>query len=226
MNFLDTALTLLGNNYSAFAHLHRFGILQLFSLCHTSVFKGPLILFHRSWPVSGKFSDDRHRSLYEMLLQVQTDLIKQVRPGISLDQLFRIMSSHLVKGLEELSIIKPGLGSKSKSDVALRFCPHHVGHHLGMDVHDTQSIDRNDPLQPGMCVTVEPGIYIRNVASQRDILTPAGKEFIGIAMRIEDDVLVTPDGQNVLSGSCPKSLSDIERWGQTSEKGSNLRDRF
>lgn len=167
----------------------------------------------RTWPVSGKFVDDRHKSLYEMLLQVQIDLIKQVRPGISLDHLFRIMSSHLVKGLEELGIIKPGLGSRSKSDIALRFCPHHVSHHLGMDVHDTPSIERNDPLQPGMIVTIEPGIYIRNVPSQREILTPAGKEFIGIAMRIEDDVLVTNDGQNVLSGSCPKHIEDIERWG-------------
>jgi Xaa-Pro aminopeptidase len=166
----------------------------------------------RTWPVSGKFTDDRHRSLYEMLLQLQMNLIKDVRPGISLDQLFRIMSVQLVKGLEELSIIKPGLGNKSKSDVALRFCPHHVGHHLGMDVHDTPSVSRSDPLEPGMIITIEPGIYIRNSASQKEILTKAGKEFMGIGMRIEDDVLITDNGQNVLSGSCPKHIEDIERW--------------
>lgn len=172
----------------------------------------------RTWPLSGKFSDDRHRSLYEMLLQVQMNLIKEVRPGISLDQLFRIMSVHLVRGLEELGIIKPGLGSKSKSDIALRFCPHHLGHYLGMDVHDTSTVERRDPLQPGMIVTIEPGLYIANFASQKDLLTKAGKEFIGIAMRIEDDVLVTNDGQNVLSASCPKYIEDIERWSTFSSR--------
>jgi Xaa-Pro aminopeptidase len=169
----------------------------------------------RTWPISGKFNDDRHKSLYEMMLEVQTELIKETGPGVTLDQLFRIMSTHLVKGLENLGIIKTGLANtnSASSDVALRFCPHHVGHHLGMDVHDVPTVERNEPLQPGMVITIEPGVYIRNVASQRDLLTKVGKEFIGIGIRIEDDVLVTTDGQSVLSASCPKSIEDIERWG-------------
>jgi len=66
-----------------------------------------------------------------------------------------------------------------------------------------------------MVITIEPGVYIRNVASQNDLLTKVGKEFIGLACRIEDDVLVTPEGHNVLSASCPKSIEDIQRWGAT-----------
>lgn len=175
----------------------------------------------RTWPISGKFTDDRHRSLYEMMLSVQTELIKQVQPGITLDQLFRIMSVHLVKGLEDLGIIKQGLSTSTgaNSDIALRFCPHHVGHHLGLDVHDVSSVERNEGLQPGMVITIEPGAYIRNVPAQKDMLTKVGKEFIGLAVRIEDDVLVTTDGQNVLSASCPKSIADLERWGTVAPLG-------
>jgi len=174
----------------------------------------------RTWPVSGKFNDDKQKSLYQMMLQVQTELIKEVGPGITLDQLFRIMSTHLVKGLESLGIIKQGLSSSTSanSDIALRFCPHHVGHHLGMDVHDTPTVERSEPLQPSMVITIEPGVYIRNVPSQKDLLTKVGKEFLGMAVRIEDDVLVTTDGQTVLSQSCPKSIEDIERWGVVSSR--------
>lgn len=173
----------------------------------------------RTWPVAGKFNNEHHRALYEMVLKLQTDLIKHVQPGISLDELFRIMSEYLIKGLEELGIIHKGTfdarSSSKGHEIALRFCPHHVSHYLGMDVHDTSTIERNEPLVPGMIVTVEPGIYLRKTASNQDaFLTKVGKEFTGLAIRIEDDVLVTPDGSSVLTSDCPKTIEDIENWGR------------
>ncbi|CAL8115251.1 unnamed protein product [Orchesella dallaii] len=172
----------------------------------------------RTWPVCGKFQNDLHKSLYEMMLKTQTDLIKKVEPGISLDQLFGIMSEYLVKGLEDLGIVKEG-SSKSGNcqEIALRFCPHHVSHYLGMDVHDTASVGRGEPLGAGMVVTVEPGIYLRASSNQKDFLTRVGKEFNGIAIRIEDDVHVTEDGHCVLTHCCPKSVQDIENWGTVTQ---------
>lgn len=174
----------------------------------------------RTWPVSGKFNNEHHRALYEMVLKVQTDLIKHVEPGISLDELFRIMSGYLVKGLEELGVIHKGTYNSRKTtnchEIALRFCPHHVSHYLGMDVHDTSTIERNEALVPGMIVTVEPGIYLRKTSpsNQDAFLTKVGEEFRGLAIRIEDDVLVTQDGRSVLTASCPKAIEDIENWGK------------
>ncbi|XP_073738835.1 xaa-Pro aminopeptidase 3 isoform X4 [Callorhinus ursinus] len=88
---------------------------------------------------------------------------------------------------------------------ARKYCPHHVGHYLGMDVHDTPDIPRSLPLQPGMVITVEPGIYIPE--DDRD----APEKFRGLGVRIEDDVVVTQDLPLILSADCPKEMNDIEQ---------------
>ncbi|XP_035577848.1 xaa-Pro aminopeptidase 3 isoform X4 [Zalophus californianus] len=88
---------------------------------------------------------------------------------------------------------------------ARKYCPHHVGHYLGMDVHDTPDMPRSLPLQPGMVITVEPGIYIPE--DDRD----APEKFRGLGVRIEDDVLVTQDLPLILSADCPKEMNDIEQ---------------
>jgi intermediate cleaving peptidase 55 len=80
--------------------------------------------------------------------------------------------------------------------------PHHVGHYLGLDVHDTSSISRSKVLENGMCITIEPGLYIPD----EDVYG----EFRGIGIRIEDDVAVTSDGPLVLSVEAPKEICDIE----------------
>lgn len=177
----------------------------------------------RTWPVSGKFENDRQRSLYQMMLSLQTGLIKRVKPGLSLDRLFRIMNEQLLKGLQELGIIEKGLGTEGRlqdhtHEIALRFCPHHVSHYLGMDVHDTTTIMRDEPLVPGMVVTVEPGVYLRASSNQSDFLTKVGREFSGLAIRIEDDVLITQDGCSVLTSGCPKTIEDIELWGRVPQR--------
>lgn len=84
------------------------------------------------------------------------------------------------------------------------FCPHHVSHYLGMDVHDTALVSKSINFKPNMVITVEPGIYIpRNMKT-------VPEEFRGIGIRIEDDVLITPTGFDVLSKSCPKTIDQIE----------------
>lgn len=169
----------------------------------------------RTFPVSGKFTNDRQRSLYELVLQVQQELIPQVEPGMTLDRLFRFMGPIMLKGLQELGILTTTIDATvGSTETMLRFCPHHVSHYLGMDVHDTSSIERHEILQPGMVITVEPGIYIQSSPAQENLLTKVGKEFEGIGIRIEDDVLVTPSGQEVLTAPCPKTVSDIEWWGR------------
>ncbi|XP_038639410.1 xaa-Pro aminopeptidase 3 isoform X2 [Scyliorhinus canicula] len=85
------------------------------------------------------------------------------------------------------------------------YCPHHVGHYLGMDVHDTPDISRSISLQPGMVVTIEPGIYI----PEDD--TTAPPRFRGMGIRIEDDVLITEEAPVILSADCPKELFELEQ---------------
>uniref|UniRef100_A0A8B9HCK8 X-prolyl aminopeptidase 3, mitochondrial n=1 Tax=Astyanax mexicanus TaxID=7994 RepID=A0A8B9HCK8_ASTMX len=89
---------------------------------------------------------------------------------------------------------------------ARRFCPHHVGHYLGMDVHDTPELSRSQPLQPGMAITIEPGLYF----SEEDESCP--ERFRGLGVRIEDDVVIREEGGPlILSEHTPKTAADVER---------------
>ncbi len=96
------------------------------------------------------------------------------------------------------------------------FCPHHVSHYLGMDVHDTNLISRNIPLEEGMVLTVEPGIYIPRDGAKSKYLGEVPGEFLGVGVRIEDDILIVRDSETdklsceVLSRACPKKVQDIE----------------
>uniref|UniRef100_A0A182N1L3 Aminopeptidase P N-terminal domain-containing protein n=1 Tax=Anopheles dirus TaxID=7168 RepID=A0A182N1L3_9DIPT len=160
----------------------------------------------RTWPVDGTFREP-HRVLYEVLLQVQRELLAclQCAGGETLDQLFDTMCTKIGKYLQEIKLIPAGLSGQELSRAAYKFCPHHVSHYLGMDVHDTPLISRNMLLQPGMVCTVEPGIYIPK--DKTDV--PA--EFRGVGLRIEDDVLIRPGTEiEILSKDCAKDLHAIE----------------
>lgn len=162
----------------------------------------------RTWPVSGKFTDAQ-RVLYEIVLEIQLEVIDLCRDMPSLDSLFQFMSRSLGKKLKEAGVFSSTLpdGNLAKCvfQIAFEFCPHHVGHYLGMDIHDTATIKRNIKLKPGMVVTMEPGVYIAQTN------TDARPEFRGCGIRIEDDILVTEGGPIVLSESCPKEISEIEK---------------
>ncbi|KAJ2946683.1 hypothetical protein O0L34_g12744 [Tuta absoluta] len=158
----------------------------------------------RTWPVSGKFSP-YHRILYELVLTVQKRLIEVLdnrRPP--LDQLFDEMCRLLGKYMQQEGILPKDIEGQELASRAYRLCPHHVSHYLGLDVHDSSLVKRNISVEPGMVVTVEPGIYIR----PDDLTVPP--EFRGVGIRIEDDVLITDNKPLVLTDSCAKEVADVE----------------
>lgn len=114
----------------------------------------------RTWPISGSFSSTQI-VLYEVLLTVQKELLGTLMKegGRTLDELFDTMCIKLGIYLQEIGIIPKNLTCVDLAKVAYSFCPHHVSHYLGMDVHDTPLISRNSPLIPGMVCTVEPGNF-------------------------------------------------------------------
>ena len=160
----------------------------------------------RTIPANGRFSPEQ-REIYEIVLKAQEETIKLVRPGVSFIDLQFKARDVIAEGLIKLGIIK------DKSDVTKYFM-HGVTHHLGLDVHDI-GIPGN--LEPGMVITIEPGIYI-----------PAGSDcdpkYCNIGVRIEDDVLVTKDGYVVLSADAPKTIEEIERLMKRRGIGNELID--
>ncbi|KAK4318201.1 hypothetical protein Pmani_010778 [Petrolisthes manimaculis] len=157
----------------------------------------------RTWPISGDFTGAQ-RDVYEAVLEVQQAVIATAAHRPTLDQLFSAMCAKLGKVLQELCILPLSYGDGQLMRAAYQFCPHHVSHYLGMDVHDTPLMPRNKPLSPGCCITVEPGIYV----SEKNTEVPS--RYLGLGVRIEDDILITEDGVEVLSDSCPRHPDEIE----------------
>nr|XP_008526294.1 PREDICTED: probable Xaa-Pro aminopeptidase 3 [Equus przewalskii] len=142
--------------------------------------------------------------LYEAVLEIQRGCLTLCSPGTSLENIYTMMLTLIGQKLKELGIMK-NIKEDNAFKAARKYCPHHVGHYLGMDVHDTPDMPRSLPLQPGMVITVEPGIYIPE--DDRD----APEKFRGLGVRIEDDVVVTQDSPLILSADCPKEMNDIEQ---------------
>lgn len=157
----------------------------------------------RTWPVSGEFTPAQ-RDVYEAVLEVQQIVINACIQHPTFDQLFSIMCAKLGKVLQELCVLPSSFSEGELMRAAYGFCPHHVSHYLGMDVHDTPLVPRNRPLKPGSIITVEPGIYI----SENN--TTVLSRYLGMGIRLEDDILITEDGIEVLSNSCPKHPDEIE----------------
>lgn len=157
----------------------------------------------RTWPVNGKFTPEQ-KVLYEIVLDVQKNLIESLRKMPSLDNAFRHMCLLLGERLQEINVIPKNMDEDKLLAAAYAYCPHHVSHYLGMDVHDTGKISRSVRIQPGMIITMEPGVYI----SPKTPYAPS--HFHGLGIRIEDDVLITENGPEVLTKTCPKELAEIE----------------
>jgi Xaa-Pro aminopeptidase len=160
----------------------------------------------RTFPVNGRFSDPQ-RALYELVLEAQLAAIDKVRPGNHWNDPHRAVVRVLTKGLLKLGLLRGTLAKALKAESYSRFFMHRTGHWLGMDVHDVgdYKVDGHwRELEPGMVLTIEPGLYIpkgsRGVA----------KKWQGIGIRIEDDVLVTSKGPDVLSRGVPKTVEQIE----------------
>ncbi len=159
----------------------------------------------RTWPVNGRFTPEQ-RALYDIVLAAHDAAIQQVRPGRHWNDPHDAAVQVITAGLVRVGLLK-GEPEKLIADGKYRrFFMHRTGHWLGMDVHDVGDYKVSDQwrlLEPGMVLTVEPGLYIPNA---RNI--PAQWRNIGI--RIEDDVLVTRDGNEVLTAALPVAADDIE----------------
>jgi Xaa-Pro aminopeptidase len=160
----------------------------------------------RTFPVNGRFSEYQ-RALYELVLDAQTAAIEQVRPGNHWNHPHEAAVRVITKGLVRLGLLKGRVPTLIKKEAYKPYYMHRTGHWLGMDVHDVGEYKIDGEwrlLEPGMVLTVEPGIYI-----------PAGSKGVSrrwwnIGIRIEDDVVVTKDGCEVLSADMPKSVEEIE----------------
>jgi Xaa-Pro aminopeptidase len=160
----------------------------------------------RTFPISGEFSAPQ-RTIYELVLAAQDASIAATRPGATLEEIHAASVRVIAVGLVALGFIEGPVETAISEERYKRYYMHRTSHYLGMDVHDVGryylgGIPR--PLDPGVVVTVEPGIYI----PVSDAQAPA--EYRGIGVRIEDDVLVTADGCRVLSEAIPKRTRDVE----------------
>lgn len=159
----------------------------------------------RTYPVSGRFSTAQ-RELYEVVMQAQSDAIEQIKPGNRYSDFHWAAVRTLTAGLKNLGLLKGAVNTLIKQGAYKRFYMHNTGHWLGMDVHDAGTYRINGQsrtLEPGMVMTVEPGLYIRRSA---DLC----RRWWNIGIRIEDDVLVTDAGNRVLSSAVPKNPDAIE----------------
>ena len=160
----------------------------------------------RTFPVNGRFSRAQ-RDVYSLVLAAQEAAIDTVAPGRTFDDVHMAAVRVLAEGLVDLGAVKGGLKRIIQKEKYKRFYMHRTGHWLGMDVHDVGDYridDQSRVLEPGMVMTVEPGLYI----APDDEKAP--KRLRGIGIRIEDDVLVTKLGREVLTSAAPKSIDEIE----------------
>ena len=160
----------------------------------------------RTFPVSGRFSEPQ-KILYQLVLDAQTAAIEQVKPGNSWQAPHDAAVEVLTRGLVDLGLLKGKVKKLIKEEKYKAFYMHRTGHWLGMDVHDVgdYKVDQEwRVLEPGMVLTVEPGLYIPEHCKQVD------EKWRGIGIRIEDDVLVTPQGHEVLTSGVPKTIVEIE----------------
>ena len=161
----------------------------------------------RTFPVSGVFTQAQ-REVYEVVLRAQLAAIAAVKPGAPWDAPHKTVLKELTKGLVKLGVLKGDAEKLLKKAAFKPWYMHGTSHWLGRDVHDVGSYQSADgkptKLRPGMVLTIEPGLYF----GEKDAKVPA--KYRGIGIRIEDDVLVTASGREVLTASAPKTIAEIE----------------
>ena len=160
----------------------------------------------RTFPVNGKFSRAQ-RDVYSLVLAAQAAAIDTVAPGRTFEDVHMAAVRVLVEGLVDLGALKGRVKRIIDQEKYKRFYMHRTGHWLGMDVHDVGGYridDQSRVLEPGMVMTVEPGLYVAPDDGK------APRRLRGIGIRIEDDVAVTKSGREVLTSAAPKSIDEIE----------------
>ena len=159
----------------------------------------------RTFPVNGRFGAAQ-REVYEIVLAAQAAAIEKVRAGNAWNEPHEAAVRVLAQGMLDLRLVGGGIDEVLEKETYKRFYMHRTGHWLGLDVHDAGEYKRGGqwrPLEPGMTLTVEPGLYIRAAAD-----VPERLHDIGI--RIEDDVVVTSGACEVITAEAPKAIADIE----------------
>src|ERR1700736_3399667 len=159
----------------------------------------------RTFPVSGRFTPPQ-RAVYDIVLEAQLASIDKVRPGNHWNHPHEAAVRVITQGLVKLGLLKGKVAALIKDQEYLQFFSHRTGHWLGLDVHDVGDYKVGGEwrvLEPGMVLTVEPGIYIRPSPQ-------VPKEFWNIGVRIEDEVLVTTDAAEVLTSALEKTPEEIE----------------
>jgi Xaa-Pro aminopeptidase len=162
----------------------------------------------RTFPANGKFSTEQ-KALYEIVLKAQAAAIAAVQPGNAWDEPHNASVRVITQGLVKLGLLEGRLSQLIKGEAYKEFYMHRVGHWIGMDVHDVGDYKIDDKwrlLEPGMVMTIEPGIYVAPDNKR------VAKKWRGIGIRIEDDVLVTKTGHRVLTLGIPKTIEEIESF--------------
>lgn len=161
----------------------------------------------RAFPVNGRFSPEQ-KAIYELVLAANEEAFKHIAPGKHWNEAHEATVQVITAGLVELGLLEGDIEELIATEAYKPFYMHRAGHWLGMDVHDVGDYKVGGEwrvLEPGMAMTVEPGIYI--AADNQDV----AKKWRGIGVRIEDDVVVTRTGCEILTGGVPKSVAEIEQ---------------
>ena len=162
----------------------------------------------RTVPVSGTFNEEQ-KAIYSIVLDTQKKAIESVKPGQTFENIQNDAITNITKGLRKLGLLSGSLQSLIKNEAYKDFYMHGIGHWLGMDVHDVgaymSNAGKSKKFVPGMVLTIEPGIYISKKNKK------VQKSWRGIGVRIEDDVLVTKKGCEVLTGKLSKEINEIEQ---------------
>ena len=168
----------------------------------------------RTIPINGKYTEDQ-KLLYNIVLKAQAKAIEACVIGNTLQNIHTIAVKVICKGLIDLGLINTSYKEAMDQELYKKFYMHNTGHWLGLDVHDPSEYKEDKELvklKAGMIFTVEPGLYIRAHKS-------VSKRFHNIGIRIEDDILVTTKGPEVLTSNVPKSIKEIENLMSGSNSG-------
>jgi Xaa-Pro aminopeptidase len=163
--------------------------------------------------VNGRFSGEQ-RALYELVLSAQESAIATVRPGGTAEEVHQTALRQLVDGLLDLGLLAGEADGIIEQDAYRHLYMHRTGHWLGLDVHDVGAYrlgEHHVELDPGMVLTVEPGLYISDRLPVPDGQPEIDERWKGIGIRIEDDVAVLKDGYEVLTATALKDVASMER---------------
>jgi Xaa-Pro aminopeptidase len=169
-------------------------------------YKGYASDITRTFPINGRYTEGQ-REIYDLVLETQMSCIEMVRPGTTHDELKQHSVEMLTEGMVRLGLLKGKPADLIKEEKYKQFYMHGLGHLLGIDVHDVGIYyydKQSRALEPGVVMTVEPGIYV--APDTKDI----PEKYLGIGVRIEDDVLCTSNGPRILTNKVPKQADEIE----------------